>query len=152
VMTTVAPGQPVQVGPYEFTLADVMPVAGPNYTAIEGRFEVRRGDEVVARVQPQSRTFTQPPMETTEAGIAPLWGGDLYAVLGKPDGNGNWQVRLHWKPFMPWVWYGAVLMMLGGVVSMLDRRSAKVALLQPHQPAVVEQPAEEKQKIPLAAE
>src|SRR5690606_22460687 len=113
VMTTVAPGEPVMVGPYEYTLSNVMPVAGPNYTAIQGTFDVRREGKVVAQVKPSSRTYTQPSMETTEAGIAPLWGGDIYAVLGKPDGNGNWQVRLHWKPFMPWVWYGAVMMMLG---------------------------------------
>ena len=150
VMTTVAPGQPVTVGPYEYTLRDVMPVAGPNYTAIQGTFEVRRGEETVARIRPQSRTYTDPPMETTEAGIAPLWGGDLYAVLGKPDGQGNWQVRLHWKPFMPWVWYGSVLMMLGGLVSMFDRRSAKVALVQQVQAA--EPVPEQTRKIPLAAE
>ncbi|MGK2286965.1 heme lyase CcmF/NrfE family subunit [Pedomonas sp. V897] len=148
VMTTLEPGQPVMVGPYAFTLTEVMPVAGKNFTAIQGRFDVRQGEKLVATVKPQSRTYTSPPMETTEAGIAPLWGGDIYAVLGKPDGRGGWQVRLHWKPFMPWVWYGAALMMLGGVVSMLDRRRSRVALLQPHRPAV----AEAEQKIPLAAE
>ena len=151
VMTTLAPGQSVMVGPYEYTLTQVMPVAGPNYTAIQGGFDVRRNGKLVASVQPQSRTFTQPAMETTEVCIAPLWGGDLYAVLGKPDGNGKWQVRLHWKPFMPWVWYGAVLMMLGGIVSMFDRRSTKVALVQTTtqpEPEATEQP----RKIPLAAE
>ena len=148
VMTTVEPGQPVSVGPYTFTLDSIMPVAGPNYTAIEGRFDVRKDDNLVVSVRPQSRTYTEPPMETTEAGIAPLWAGDIYAVLGKPDGQGRWQVRLHWKPFMPWVWYGAALMMLGGAVSMLDRRRSRVALMQPHQLAA--EAAE--QKLPLAAE
>lgn len=130
-------GESALAGPYRYTLASVMPVAGDNFTALEGRFAVTRDGRAIAVMTSQARAYTSPPMETTEAGIKPLWGGDLYAVLGKPDGRGGWQVRLHWKPFIPWIWYGAVLMALGGIVALTDRRgraSAAVPAAEPVDP------------------
>jgi cytochrome c-type biogenesis protein CcmF len=115
-------GQSAQVGAYSFELRDIAPVAGPNYTALQGTFVVHKANRVITSLYPQARSYANPPMETTEAAIAPLVTGDLYAVLGKPNGDGSWQVRLHWKPFMSWLWIGCLIMAFGGLIAMLDRR------------------------------
>jgi cytochrome c-type biogenesis protein CcmF len=121
VLTSLPIGKAVQVGAFQYKLQDVQPVAGPNYTALEATVNVTRGSAQIAELRPQSRTYTSPPMETTEAAIHPLVTGDLYAVLGKPNGDGSWQLRLHWKPFIAWLWIGCLIMALGGAVAMLDR-------------------------------
>jgi cytochrome c-type biogenesis protein CcmF len=120
-------GQSVAVGPYLFKLRDVEPVAGPNYTALQGKIEVRKAGRAVASLYPQARSYASPAMETTEAAIAPLIMGDLYAVLGKPNGDGSWQLRLHWKPFMSWLWIGCLIMAIGGLIAMTDRRARGAA-------------------------
>jgi cytochrome c-type biogenesis protein CcmF len=122
VLTSLRPGDSVAVGPYRFELHDVTPVAGANYTALQAMFVVSKQDRAITSLTPQARSYTAPPMETTEAAIAPRIGGDLYAVLGKPNGDGSWQVRLHWKPFMSWLWIGCLIMAFGGLLAMLDRR------------------------------
>lgn len=61
-------------------------------------------------------------METTEAAIRTGWGGDLYAVIGDPTGDGAWSTRFYHKPMIHWIWMGALIMMLGGLVSLSDRR------------------------------
>ena len=129
----------------EVTLADVRPRAGPNWTALEATLDVSRNGAPLATLKPQSRTYTSPPMETTEAGIKGWRLGDLYAVLGKPDGSGKWQVHMWVKPLIHLIWGGAILMALGAVLaiggafrlrSMARRPGARVA------PAPVPLPAE----------
>jgi cytochrome c-type biogenesis protein CcmF len=125
-------GDRVAFGPWAVELSDVRPVAGPNWTAIEARLAFHGAGGRVAHVAPQSRTYTMPPTETTEAGIAPLWNGDLYAVLGKADGQGGWQVNLRFKPLVRLIWLGGGLIALGGVVALgnarrLRRLSARTA-------------------------
>jgi cytochrome c-type biogenesis protein CcmF len=111
-------GDRVAFGPWQAELRNVRPVAGPNWTAIEAEVGFRREGRAVATVRPQSRTYTSPPMETTEAGIAPLLGGDLYVVLGKPDGSGRWQMNLRFKPLVRLLWGGGLLVALGGMVAL----------------------------------
>ncbi len=114
-------GDAVVMGPWRVELADVRPVAGPNWTAIEARLEARRDGRPVATLTPQSRMFVMPSQETTEAGRAGWWGGELYAVIGRPDGTGRWQVHLWFKPLVRLIWWGAALMALGAVVALGDR-------------------------------
>ena len=121
-LTTLRVGQSVTSGPYSFRLAEVHPAAGPNYTAIAATLEVSRNGAPVASLHPETRSYTDPMMDTTEAGIASLWKGDLFGVISAPDGNGGWQVRVHWKPFVSALWLGAALMVLGGLISLTDRR------------------------------
>ncbi len=131
---------------FTVTLDDVAPRAGPNWTALEATLSVTRDGAPVATLRPQSRTYTSPPMETTEAGIAMWRAGDLYAVLGKPDGSGRWQVHFWVKPLIHFIWWGAVLMALGAVVALggalrlgaLARRRRAL----PAPPAAVPLPAE----------
>jgi cytochrome c-type biogenesis protein CcmF len=70
---------------------------------------------------PQSRFFTNPPTETSEADIQSFWSGQLYTVIGKADDQGRWQLRLWWKPFVTLIWLGGALIALGGAIALLSR-------------------------------
>jgi cytochrome c-type biogenesis protein CcmF len=120
-LVSLAVGDSVVLGPWRATLNDVRPVAGSNWTAIEGRIEVARNGEPVAVLKPQSRSFVAPRQETTEAGRAGWRAGELYAVLGKPDGSGQWQVHLWVKPLVRLIWWGGLLMALGGLLALGGR-------------------------------
>jgi cytochrome c-type biogenesis protein CcmF len=130
--TLVAKGvnEPARVGPYRITLRGIRPVIGENWTALEARLEVRRGDGPATLLAPQSRFFSNPPTTTNESAILTALDGQLYTVLGQPDGKGRWQLRLWWKPWVTLIWFGGALIALGGVLSILghwlrDRRQKK---------------------------
>jgi cytochrome c-type biogenesis protein CcmF len=101
-------------------LHSVSPAVGPNWTAVEAELRASRGDGVLV-LRPQTRFFTDPPTETNEAAIDTMLGGQLYTVLGKPDGQGRWQLRLWWKPFVTLIWLGGVLIALGGLLALAGR-------------------------------
>ena len=115
-------GDNVNVGGYEFVFRGVENIKGPNYDAVRGIFEVRRGGEHIAVMTPESRAYTTSPQTTTEAAIRPTLASDLYAVIGDPDGSGGWATRLYHKPLVNWIWLGAILMAVGGLISLTDRR------------------------------
>ncbi|UTW55628.1 heme lyase CcmF/NrfE family subunit [Kordiimonas sp. SCSIO 12610] len=117
-----APGQSEQVGPFEFTFDSVTPFAGPNYTGIRAQFSVMDNGTKIATLYPEDRVYTDPVTNTTEAGIHPLISGDLYAVIGEAGRGGKWSVRLYFKPFISGLWLGAGFMMIGGLLSLSDRR------------------------------
>ena len=116
----VTPGKPVAVGPWQVQLDDVMPTSGKNWTALEGQLSASRGNGAVV-LKPQTRYFTNPPMETNEAAIDTFWNGQLYTVLGRPDPSGGWQLRLWWKPFVTLIWLGGALIALGGLLALIGR-------------------------------
>jgi cytochrome c-type biogenesis protein CcmF len=115
-------GDRVELAGYSFAFAGVKEVAGPNYTANRGTFEVTLDGRDVARLTAERRFYPVRNMTTTEAAIHTTWFADLYAVVGDADGKGGWTVRLYHNPLVPWIWVGAVLMALGGIVSLSDRR------------------------------
>jgi cytochrome c-type biogenesis protein CcmF len=115
-------GETVPVGAYSFTLDRVEPVAGPNYTAVRATVTVMEGGRFITRLQPEDRVYSDPPMNTTEASIHPLFSGDLYAVIGEGAGEGRWSMRLYYKPLISGLWVGALLMVLGAILSLTDRR------------------------------
>ena len=115
------PGQTARVGPYEIRFEDVQPVAGPNWTAIEAHLVARRGDGAPFDLRPQARMFSTPPTETSEAAIATRLDGQLYTVLGKGDQDGRWQLRLWWKPAVTLIWFGGILVALGGLLALIGR-------------------------------
>jgi len=124
------PGQTVGVGPWTIRFDGVEPIAGPNWTALEARLTVRRGDGAPFEMRPQARMFSSPPTPTSEAAIATRWNGQLYTVLGEGDEQGRWQLRLWWKPAVTLIWLGGILVALGGLLSLIgrmwrERRSAK---------------------------
>ncbi len=115
-------GESQTISGYTFTLTDVKPVPGPNYTALQGVFTVTDNAKQIAILRPESRTYVNPPMATTEAAIYPMALRDLYAVIGESAAPGAWSVRLYIKPLQGWLWIGVLIMALGGVVSLTDRR------------------------------
>jgi cytochrome c-type biogenesis protein CcmF len=119
-LTALAPGDQTQVGPWQVELAEVRPAVGPNWTAVEAELRASRGSGVSV-MTPQSRFFTNPPTETSEADIQSFWSGQLYTVIGKADDQGRWQLRLWWKPFVTLIWLGGALIALGGAIALLSR-------------------------------
>jgi cytochrome c-type biogenesis protein CcmF len=119
-LVAVRAGEPAHVGPYTVTLDGISPVIGENWSALEARLTATRGSrETVLR--PQLRFFANPPTSTNESAILTVLDGQLYTVLGQPDGQGRWQLRLWWKPFVTLIWFGGVLIALGGMLSLLGR-------------------------------
>ena len=121
-LVAVRTGDITEVGPWGVKLDAIEPVAGPNWTALEARLLVRYGpDGKVTRMLPQSRSFWAPPQQTSESALLTRWNGQLYAVLGGEGEDGRWQLRLWWKPFVPLIWIGGLLIALGGVFALIGR-------------------------------
>ncbi len=127
---SLAPGQSRTVGSYVFRFDGVKHVKGPNWTADQGTLTVFDKDgSQVAVLHPQKRTYPRGRVQT-EAAVESNFVRDLYAALGNPldsstgsgPTSGAWSVRIYDKPFVRWIWYGGVLMMLGGFTAMLDKR------------------------------
>ena len=116
------PGDTITLGNYAFFMASIQQVAGPNYTATEALLKVSSDNEPVATLRTQKRIYQVRNMPMTEAGIEAGFTRDLYASLGEPVGDGDWSVRLYHKPFVRWIWLGAVFMALGGILASTDRR------------------------------
>jgi len=115
-------GDSVSLAGYEFTLRNVDEVQGPNYVAQRGVFTVRRGGERLTVLAPERRRYVVQGTETTEAALYSNGIADLYAVIGAQDGPDSWVAKVYFKPLVPWLWVGGVLMVLGGFVSLTDRR------------------------------
>jgi cytochrome c-type biogenesis protein CcmF len=116
------PGEQVEVAGYQFRLRGLQNVNGPNYQAIEGEVDVRRNGDFVTQLRPQKRTYLVQQSPMTEAGIDAGWNRDIFVALGDPLGNDAWSVRLQYKPMIRFIWLGAFVMALGGIVAASDRR------------------------------
>jgi cytochrome c-type biogenesis protein CcmF len=114
-------GQTGQVGPYKVTLQGVSEIPGPNWSALDAELVVQRGTGSPFTVHPQSRTFKDPPMETSESAITTVLDGQLYLVVGAPTDNISFPIRMWWKPFVTLIWLGGMMIALGGVLSLLGR-------------------------------
>ncbi|MEO1922019.1 MAG: heme lyase CcmF/NrfE family subunit [Sphingomonadaceae bacterium] len=124
-LVSLTPGESTRISGWDVTLRGTIPVAGPNWTAIEGELAVSRDGAIATILSPQRRSFWSPPQTTTEAALWTRWNGQLYAVLGEPAESGKRKVRLWWKPFVTLIWYGALLVALGGLLALSGRaRSA----------------------------
>ena len=112
-------GDTVAVGPWQVTLEGVEPVAGANWTAIEGRMSARYKDGTPRVIAPQSRMFLNPQQETSETAQLTRWNGQLYGMVGHQGEDGRWQVMVWWKPFVTWIWFGGLLIALGGLLALI---------------------------------
>jgi len=119
---SVRPGDTVEVAGYSFQLTDMNDVQGPNFQALEGKIEIRRNGEFVAELRPQKRTYMVQQNPMTEAGIDAGWNRDLFVALGDPLGNNAWSMRVQYKPLIRFIWLGALVMALGGIIAASDRR------------------------------
>ena len=117
-------GDTYQMVDYSFEFLGTKVVQGPNYTADEGEFVVYKGDKEITRLYPQKREYAQRGNTMTEAAIDPGFTRDLYVSLGEPlDQNGRaWAVRVYHKPFIRWIWLGAILIMAGGFLAAANKR------------------------------
>ncbi|EKE43685.1 cytochrome c-type biogenesis protein CcmF [Oceaniovalibus guishaninsula JLT2003] len=115
-------GEPFEVAGYTVELRDVRRAAGPNYTATRAAIAIGRDGRQVALLHPEKRVYPVARMPTTEAAIDGGITRDLYVVIGDPQDGGGWAVRTFVKPFANWIWAGAIVMALGGVLSLSDRR------------------------------
>ncbi|MEM9795781.1 MAG: heme lyase CcmF/NrfE family subunit [Pseudomonadota bacterium] len=115
-------GDRMELGRYEVMLEDVQRLQGPNYVSTQARLHVYEGGEDIGVLLPEKRVYPVAQMPTTEAGIDNGFTRDVYAVIGDPQQGGGWAVRVYIKPFANWIWGGAIIMALGGVVSLGDRR------------------------------
>ena len=130
------PGEVQTVAGYEFSLLDVSDGRGANYRTSIATVKVARDGETIALLFPERRWYPVERQPTTEAGIVTLWHGDLYAVLGDPDGSGRWVTRYYYNPGVAWMWAGALVMALGGLISVSDRRLRVGAPRRSLRPAV----------------
>jgi cytochrome c-type biogenesis protein CcmF len=119
-----APGEHTQIGGYDFEFKGTREVPGPNYTAVEGEFDVRRvgSAKPFLTLRPQKRTYVASGQTQTEAAIEPGLTRDLYVSLGERVEGNAWGVRVYHKPFVDWIWGGCALMALGGFLALSDRR------------------------------
>jgi cytochrome c-type biogenesis protein CcmF len=114
-------GESFPVGAYTVTLEAVREIEGPNYRSTMADMRVTRGDW--SRVlNPEKRFYPVAGMPTTEAAIDYGFWRDVYLVLGDPQEGGGFAVRSYIKPFANWLWAGCIIMALGGVISLTDRR------------------------------
>ncbi len=115
-------GEPFDLSGYRITLTGVDEVQGPNYLSTMATMQVTRNGRQVAVMHPEKRVYPVQAMPTTEAAIDNGIFRDIYLVIGDAQADGGWAVRSYIKPFANWIWAGAILMALGGVVSLSDRR------------------------------
>ncbi|WP_417208180.1 heme lyase CcmF/NrfE family subunit [Antarctobacter sp.] len=113
---------PYEVGAYEFTLQDVQRVQGPNYISTMGQVLVTKAGREVTVLSPEKRIYPVAQMPTTEAAIDYRFMRDVYVVIGDAQDGGGWVMRVYIKPLANWIWGGAILMALGGGLSLSDRR------------------------------
>ena len=116
------PGESIEVAGFEFHMKSLGNVQGPNFSAIEAEIEIRDDGEYVATVRPQKRQYLVQRNWMTEAGIHPGLDKDLFVALGDQLGNGGWSVRVQYKPLIRFIWLGALIMALGGLIAISDRR------------------------------
>jgi cytochrome c-type biogenesis protein CcmF len=147
-------GERVEVAGYDFTLASLTDSQGPNYDVRRGEFTVDQDGERIATLHPEKRKYWVQGMDTTEAAIRTTWIADIYVAIGDPATSGGIAVRIYHNPLVPWIWFGAIIMVAGGLISLSDRRhrvgapsrarrkSTPAQPTEPAQPAQPAQPAE----------
>lgn len=115
-------GEQFDLSGYTFILRDVEQVQGPNYAAERALVEVIQNERLLETLQPEKRFYPVAQIPTTEADIRNGILADVYVVIGDRQDGGGWALRTHIKPFVNWIWAGAIMMAFGGLLSLSDRR------------------------------
>lgn len=137
----VAQGETVELGAYRFRFEGTTPIEGANYSAVQGRVVVSEGGKDIVTLLPQKRTYWVQQNPMTEAAISARWNRDLFVAMGEDVGRGAWSLRLQVRPMIQFVWWGALVMMLGGVLAGFDRRYRLPKESRATEPRVAEQSA-----------
>ena len=140
LVQTIKPGDQIALGPYQLVVSQIVKRPGPNFEATVAPMEIRSGGSLVAIIDPAKRFYPARQMPTTEAGIATLGLGQVYVSLSEQNPDGSLDARLYWKPYVALIWIGALLMALGGGLSLSDRRLRIGVARRARSPAA--QPAE----------
>ncbi len=115
-------GQKAEMSGYVFEFDGVKDIQGPNYSSKQASVSVYKDDEIIAKLLPEKRTYLVQKDPMTEASIDTGFLRDVYVALGEQVSKNEWGMRLYYKPFIQWIWIGAALMALGGLLAALDRR------------------------------
>jgi cytochrome c-type biogenesis protein CcmF len=121
-IVTARPGDNFAIAGYTIALDAVNEVTGADYTATRADLRLIRNGHQVAALHPEKRFYPVENGNSTGVAIRTNLLSDIYAVIGDGDGKGGYVLRLYWNPLVPWIWLGAVVMALGGVISLTDRR------------------------------
>jgi cytochrome c-type biogenesis protein CcmF len=123
------PGASFAIAGYDFKFVNAANVRGPNYDAVQGVVEVTRGGKPVTVLLPQKRHFWVQNTSNSKAAISVNWARDLFVAMGDPLGANAWSMRIQYKPLVRYIWLGAIVMALGGLIAATDRRyRVKVAV------------------------
>lgn len=122
-----AEGSHANIGPYQFYFMKTTGIAGSNYRGIRGHFHVTKGEHHITDLYPEKRIYPVRNDVMSKVDIHPSVFRDLYIALGEPLTQTAWTVRLYYKPFIRWIWGGALLMILGGLVSLFQRNHIRVS-------------------------
>jgi cytochrome c-type biogenesis protein CcmF len=115
-------GESFEVAGFTLTLDDVREVEGPNYVSTMGELTLARDGTEIGTMRPEKRIYPVAQMPTTEAALDNGFLRDVYVVIGDEQAQGGWTIRTYYKPLANWIWGGAILMALGGALSLSDRR------------------------------
>ena len=123
-----APGDTYEIDGYTFRFDGIRQQRGPNYLSDTGTITVLRGTQRHSVLSPEKRVYLVQQMPMTEASIDAGLRRDLYVALGEPLGDGaSWAVRLYVKPYIRWIWFGALIMVFGGLLSATDKRYRRLS-------------------------
>ena len=128
------PGDIIPLAGKEFVFSGVEQRQGPNYVTLTAVLELRRNGVPIAVMTPENRLYTAERQTTTEAAIRPRISGDDYAVLGDGDAETGYTLRLYRKPLVSWVWAGAAMMAIGGLLAAMGRTGKSRQTAKAHQP------------------
>ncbi len=120
------PGEVFEIGQYDFLFNGVNESHGPNYTAYRGNITATLDGKFIATMEPEKRTYLVQTMPMTEAAIDAGLFRDLFVALGEPLGQNAWALRIQYKPFVRWIWLGAIFMGIGGVMAAFDKRYRRI--------------------------
>jgi cytochrome c-type biogenesis protein CcmF len=115
-------GQSVEIAGYTYTFKGGADIQGPNYDGYRGHVTITRNGKVVAELDPEKRRYLVQGSVLTEAGIGATWNRDLFVALGEDVGGGAWSLRLQYRPLIRFIWLGALIIALGGVTTLFDKR------------------------------
>ena len=117
-------GDTVHVQGYDFEVKDFHEVKGSNFDGMQAQVAVTKEGQPVKTLYPEKRTYVVSGMPMTEAAIDASLMRDVYVALGEPiaEDSNQWAVRIYVKPLIRWIWLGTIIMALGGLISMFDKR------------------------------
>jgi cytochrome c-type biogenesis protein CcmF len=129
------PGGSFAIAGYDFKFLAAADVRGPNYDAVQAVVEVRHGGRLITTLFPQKRHFWVQQTDNSQAAISVSWARDLFVAMGNPLGANAWSMRIQYKPLVRYIWLGAIIMAIGGLVAATDRRyRVKVPATAPTEP------------------